>query len=1136
MDRFQSHQNSFRSELMDELRQLRLGSKSVVGFSGAGPPPNLSSSSPILGSSPASLSIPSSPMGSTVVDTSVLPLYSAYMNGSLHNQQLINSSSAFTLPMIDWGGFTRHDADPRMYGDPRLFMDPRLVNNPIFGLDPYYFTHIHGDVGSRLHSQPMTQQNNTTMTNTTIGEHNQVMTSGIGYSTASNTLSPSHSLPSFPMPTAPTYSTIPTVHPQLLSQHYPQPSLQYHSFHPYNSHGWSPNQSHTPQHDPTLPTMKQIRLDFPVFGGEDPVEWINKAEQYFQLYQIPEARKISIAPIYLIGIAASLWQLHLQDNPSSWSALKDLMLKQFGGYNKLDYQAALAKMQQVGSVTEYRDQFTKMSCRAPGFSPELRLACFLGGLKEEIRTDVSVMKPSSLMEAYDLALSYEKRHNAQRGVRPNQLRSQTHPIQSTNRFAGTSFSRPTQISQVQPRRFSHDTSQPDRHYSQAEYRERRAKNQCFFCDEEYHKGHVCKKGARALHIEGSPLLNDQLEELQTEETIGDLLTGDFEEAPLISLHVMTTSSLSDTEKSDTMQFKGVIGRSKEVHILVDSGATHNFIHPYLVKFTSGIVSKAAPLLVRVASGEKMKTQGFIPSLQVQVQGYTLEADCYILPVSGCELVLGTAWLKSLGDVLCNWEKQTMKYWKRDVVHQLQGVISNDVEMITFKQMTSLLTKEREGILIEIQQVNEVKLPTDIHPQIKELLAQFADIFDTPTTLPPPRLHDHKIPLMPGAAPVNNRPYRYPYFQKSEIEKIVTEQLAAGIIQPSVSPFSSPVLLVKKKDGTSRMCVDYRSLNAITVKDKFPIPVVDELLDEVGGSVYFTKLDLRSGYHQIRMEKVDVHKTAFRTHDGHYEFLVMPFGLTNAPSTFQSLMNDVFRDMLRKFVLVFFDDILIYSLSLEQHLHHLSAVFKRLQEHELKVKMSKCAFGVKSVEYLGHIISDQGVAVDPNKIKSIAQWEQPKTLKGLRGFLGLAGYYRKFVQNFGVIAQPLTAMLKKDGFKWSPAAEKAFEDLKIALCTTPVLALPNFSKEFTIECDASDVGIGAVLSQDSHPIAFLSKVLALRHQAMSVYDKEMLAVVSAVQQWRPYLIGHHFKIVTDHRSIQHFFKPKNHHSYATKVVA
>jgi len=341
----------------------------------------------------------------------------------------------------------------------------------------------------------------------------------------------------------------------------------------------------------------------------------------------------------------------------------------------------------------------------------------------------------------------------------------------------------------------------------------------------------------------------------------------------------------------------------------------------------------------------------------------------------------------------------------------------------------------------------------------------------------------------------------------------------GVIRPSSSAFSSPALLVRKHDGSWRMCIDYRALNAKTIKDKYPIPVVEELLDELRGAKFFTKLDLRSGYHQVWMHEADIHKTAFRTHQGLFEFLVMPFGLTNAPATFQALMNTVLRRFLRRFVLVFFDDILIYSATWAEHLQHLHLVLQCLAEHSLFLKRSKCAFAVPSVAYLGHVISATGVTMDSDKVQAVLSWPVPKTVRAVRGFLGLAGYYRRFINNYGVIATPLTRLLRKEGFHWTPEAEAAFRELQQALTKAPVLQLPDFSLPFIVECDASGSGFGAVLHQGQGAVAFFSKPIAARHAKLAAYERELIGLVLAVRHWRPYLWGREFVVKTDHRSLK-----------------
>jgi hypothetical protein len=351
----------------------------------------------------------------------------------------------------------------------------------------------------------------------------------------------------------------------------------------------------------------------------------------------------------------------------------------------------------------------------------------------------------------------------------------------------------------------------------------------------------------------------------------------------------------------------------------------------------------------------------------------------------------------------------------------------------------------------------------------------------------------------------------------------------GVIRPSTSPYSSHVVMVLKKEGTWRMCPYFHALNKLTIKDKFPILVIDDLLDELSGAQYFTKLDLRSGYHQICMKEEDIPKTAFRTHVGHYEFLVMPFGMCNAPSTFQSLMNHVFHPFLHHFVLVFFDDILIYSKTWTTHLSHVDQVLHLLSQHQIFLKQSKCAFGASEVEYLGHIFNKDGVRVDPKKIEAMQYWPLPKTLKSLRGFLGLMGYYHKFVQNYGKIAAPLTALLKNNAFTWTLATDQSFHTLKEAMCTTLILELPDFTKTFVLECDASGKGIGAVLMQDGRPLAFTSKQLSERHLGQSIYEKEMLAILHVMDIWHLISWGNvsRLKLITRASSI--FWNNKFHQS-------
>lgn len=291
------------------------------------------------------------------------------------------------------------------------------------------------------------------------------------------------------------------------------------------------------------------------------------------------------------------------------------------------------------------------------------------------------------------------------------------------------------------------------------------------------------------------------------------------------------------------------------------------------------------------------------------------------------------------------------------------------------------------------------------------------------------------------------------------------------------------------------------------------------MDEQHGVVVFTKLDMRAGYHQIQVVSEDRMKTSFRIHLGHFEFTVLPFGLSNASATFQSTMNQVFQPLLQKYVIVFFDDILIYSKSWETHIDHLEVVFELLRRHSFFIRESKCSFELEELAYLGFIISTTGISPDSDKIHAVTNWPTPKTAKQFRAFLGLTGYYRRFVGQYALIAVPLTNLLRKEGFVWSDEAQEAFEQLKIALTSALVLVFPNFNIPFIVEMDVCGVGIGAILLQLKHPIAYFSKKLSLQHQQASTYSKELWALIEAIHKWRHYLLGSEFVIRTDHSSLK-----------------
>ncbi|MCF8704065.1 hypothetical protein L3055_11050, partial [Corynebacterium sp. MC-02] len=416
------------------------------------------------------------------------------------------------------------------------------------------------------------------------------------------------------------------------------------------------------------------------------------------------------------------------------------------------------------------------------------------------------------------------------------------------------------------------------------------------------------------------------------------------------------------------------------------------------------------------------------------------------------------------------------------------------------------------------------VPETLPSCIEAVLDENTDVMpdELPKHLPPRRAVDHQIELEPGTRPPAFPAYRMAPPELKELRQQLDELLEAGHVRPSKAPFGAPVLFQRKKDGAMRLCIDYRALNKVTVKNKYPIPLIADLFDRLGQAKYFTKMDLRKGYYQVRIAEGDEAKTTCITRYGSFEWLVMPFGLTNAPATFCTLMNEIFHQYLDDFVVVYLDDIVVYSRTLEEHALHLRKVFRILRENQLFVKREKCEFARTTVHFLGHTISQGQLRMDETKVRAIIQWEAPAKVPELRSFLGLANYYRRFVNGYSRIAAPLTELLKKDKpWAWTPDCQDAFENLKAAMSKEPVLALPDFSRPFEVHTDASDFAIGGVLMQNRHPIAYESRKLNETERRYTVQEKEMTAIVHCLRTWRHYLLGSKFVVQTDNVATSYF---------------
>ena len=584
---------------------------------------------------------------------------------------------------------------------------------------------------------------------------------------------------------------------------------------------------------------------------------------------------------------------------------------------------------------------------------------------------------------------------------------------------------------------------------------------------------------------------------------------------------------------------------------IDSGSTANFISASLAQRMNIAVSAEGPDF-QLADGSTMKMQGKLDKFKFSSGSMKFEEPVYIFPGLAHEVLLGTPWLQKHNPSI-DWttgEISVQTGAKEEVlpVKNITEENKSNMEICSIRQIMKILAEEEgaQMVMAVVQPRTETEAATgemeelirsDMPMEAQEMLRSYADVMksELPGGAVPVRkgVHEFRIELEPGTQPINRPIYKLSPAELEEVRTQVDYLLEKDLIRPSESPWGAPILFVPKKDGKLRMCLDYRWLNDKTIKNRYPLPLPEEMIDRLSGAGVFSKIDLTSGYWQMPVRQEDQEKTAFRTRYGHYEFKVVPFGLTNAPPQFMAMINDIFRDMLDKFVLVFLDDILIYSKDLSEHQQHVEKVLQKMREHRLYGKPSKCLMFVEELDFVGYWISKDGIRPHRSKVQAVRDWVTPATVTEVRSFIGMVSYYRKFIRRFSDVAAPLHHLTKKGvPWSWGPDQEHAFQKLKTLLTEAPILLIPDSSKKYFVVTDASDMALGAVLMQESgegmKPIAFISRTLRPTEKKYAPYDKEMIAITWALEQWRHYLEGAPggVEVWTDHLPATYIMKQTN----------
>ncbi|KAJ9519727.1 hypothetical protein QJQ45_013405 [Haematococcus lacustris] len=832
------------------------------------------------------------------------------------------------------------------------------------------------------------------------------------------------------------------------------------------------------------------------FDGKGDVSgFLFQVEDVYSLYQnLTDAQKIVSASVRLSGLALSWYRSARADSNMTWQSFKTGIKAAFISKSEAAKARDMlheAKQKQNQSALSFAMHLRSLFMQIPNITDDEQLDRFRRGLHPALRAMVDVQSPDTFEKAVNIAVAHDSAYR-DAGVStatPMQLGAMFRPAASSSSSATKAAPR----TETEKKVFGKLTDEEKADYT--------AKNKCTFCREE---GHV--------YLE-----------------------------PRFQITKLATTQPDAQSESALLIFAGNY-KGQPVRILVDGGATASFIDSeFCMRHDLHTAEKHDPDHIRLADGHQQESSAMIPEARFRMGSYKGEQTLHCTRLHGFDIILGKPWLAHINPRI-DWKHNIMTFQHAGKKHTLRAPPAPrdpdlDKYTISTAGLRVAVRTKQPMFMVSItpaDQPAENHQVMDCTPVLKEFTSVFPE--DLPSGLPPARAVDHRIDLEPNKRPPVRSTYAMSTLELAELKQQITEMQEKGFIRPSTSPYGSGVLFVRKKDGTFRMCIDYRPLNRITIKNRYPLPRIDNLLDRLHGASVFSKIDLRQGYHQIRIAPEDIPKTAFRTRYGHYEFTVMPFGLCNAPATFQRLMNDIFRQELDDCVIVYLDDILIFSRSHADHAQHLRRVLGLLQEHKLYAKLSKCEFGLSQTEFLGHIISSTGIACDPKKITAVETWPVPTTVQDVRSFLGLANFYRRFVKNFADIAAPLTALTQADGHDkqgkvaWGPAQQSAFEALKTALTSAPVLIAPDPAQPYTLRCDASGIGIGAVLSQGKGPaervVAYHSRKLLPAERNYPTHEQELLSMVEALKVWRHYLLGVHFTLLTDNWANKHLQSQPN----------